>query len=43
MKNKKITIIGSGFSALAASAYLAQSGHDVILKKTQQLEGEQDN
>ena len=32
MKNlKKITIIGSGFSALAASAYLAQSGHDVTV------------
>ncbi|SFF26243.1 phytoene desaturase family protein [Flavobacterium xueshanense] len=30
-KIKKITIIGSGFSALAASAYLAQSGHDVIV------------
>ncbi|OCB77899.1 phytoene desaturase family protein [Flavobacterium crassostreae] len=26
---KKITIIGSGFSALAASCYLAQSGHEV--------------
>ncbi|MBG6185947.1 phytoene desaturase family protein [Flavobacterium sp. CAN_S2] len=31
MKIKKITIIGSGFSALAASAYLAQSGHDVTV------------
>lgn len=32
MKNiKKITIIGSGFSALAASAYLAQSGHEVTV------------
>ena len=32
MKNiKKITIIGSGFSALAASAYLAQSGYDVTV------------
>lgn len=30
-KAKKITIIGSGFSALAASAYLAQSGHDVTV------------
>ena len=30
-KIKKITIIGSGFSALAASAYLAQSGHDVTV------------
>ena len=28
---KKITIIGSGFSALAASCYLAQSGHDVAV------------
>ena len=32
MKNiKKITIIGSGFSALAASAYLAQSGYDITV------------
>ncbi|RTY78542.1 phytoene desaturase [Flavobacterium sp. LS1P28] len=32
MKNiKKITIIGSGFSALAASCYLAKSGHDVTV------------
>jgi len=30
-KIKKITVIGSGFSALAASAYLAQSGHDVTV------------
>ncbi|WP_426095325.1 phytoene desaturase family protein [Flavobacterium sp. DSR2-3-3] len=30
-KIKKITIIGSGFSALAAAAYLAQSGHDVTI------------
>lgn len=30
-KIKKITIIGSGFSALAASAYLAQSGHEVTV------------
>ena len=28
---KKITIIGSGFSSLAASCYLAQSGHDVTV------------
>ncbi|MFV8327153.1 phytoene desaturase family protein [Flavobacterium sp. ZS1P14] len=28
---KKITIIGSGFSALAASCYLAKSGHDVAV------------
>jgi phytoene desaturase len=32
MKNiKKITIIGSGFSALSASCYLAQAGHDVTV------------
>ncbi|MFV8354490.1 phytoene desaturase family protein [Flavobacterium sp. XS2P14] len=32
MKNiKKISIIGSGFSALAASAYLAQSGYNVTV------------
>jgi phytoene desaturase len=39
MKNiKKITIIGSGFSALAASAYLAQSGYDVtVFEKTMLL------
>ena len=29
--NKKISIIGSGFSALAASCYLAQSGNDVVV------------
>ncbi len=29
--NKKITIIGSGFSALAASCYLAQSGFEVTI------------
>ncbi|MDR7211415.1 phytoene desaturase family protein [Flavobacterium piscis] len=28
---KTITIIGSGFSALAASCYLAQQGHEVII------------
>ena len=28
---KKITIIGSGFSSLAASCYLAQSGHNVTV------------
>tara|TARA_R100001377_G_C3193533_1_gene111603 strand:+ start:1136 stop:2602 length:1467 start_codon:yes stop_codon:yes gene_type:complete len=28
---KKITIIGSGFSSLAAACYLAQSGHDVTI------------
>ena len=30
-KIKKITIIGSGFSSLAAAAYLAKSGHDVTV------------
>jgi phytoene desaturase len=29
--NKKISIIGSGFSALAASCYLAQKGNDVTV------------
>ena len=28
---KKITIIGSGFSALAASCYLAKSGHEIAV------------
>ncbi|MFV8392527.1 phytoene desaturase family protein [Flavobacterium sp. LB2P6] len=28
---KKIAVIGSGFSSLAASCYLAQSGHDVTV------------
>ncbi|OYX83050.1 MAG: phytoene dehydrogenase, partial [Flavobacteriales bacterium 32-34-25] len=28
---KKITIIGSGFSALSAACYLAKSGHDVLV------------
>jgi len=28
---KKITIIGSGFSSLAAACYLAKSGHDVTV------------
>jgi phytoene desaturase len=28
---KKITIIGSGFSALSASCYLAKSGHEVLV------------
>ncbi len=41
MKNtKKITIIGSGFSALAASCYLAQSGFEVtILEKNKTVGG----
>ena len=29
--NKKIIVIGSGFSSLAASSYLAQAGNEVIL------------
>ncbi|TWI03096.1 phytoene desaturase [Flavobacterium tiangeerense] len=37
---KKITIIGSGFSALAAASYLAQSGHDVtVYEKNDSLGG----
>lgn len=37
---KKITIIGSGFSALAASCYLAQSGFEVtILEKNSTVGG----
>lgn len=37
---KKITIIGSGFSALAASCYLAQSGFEVtILEKNKTVGG----
>ena len=37
---KKITIIGSGFSALAASCYLAQSGFEVtILEKNRTVGG----
>ena len=37
---KKITIIGSGFSALAASCYLAKSGFDVtILEKNKTVGG----
>ena len=31
MKRKKITIIGSGFSALSAACYLAKSGHEVLV------------
>ncbi len=29
--NQKIAVIGSGFSSLAAAAYLAQSGHEVTI------------
>lgn len=37
---KKIAIIGSGFSALAASCYLAQAGHDVtIYEKNETIGG----
>ena len=37
---KKIKIIGSGFSALAASCYLAQQGHDVtVYEKNSSLGG----
>ena len=31
MANKKITIIGSGFSSLAAAAYLAKDGYNVTV------------
>ncbi len=38
--NKKVLIIGSGFSSLAASCYLAQSGHKVtILEKNNTVGG----
>ena len=30
-KNKKIVIIGSGFSALSASCYLAKKGYQVMI------------
>ncbi|GAB1309586.1 phytoene desaturase family protein [Urechidicola sp. KH5] len=37
---KRIYIIGSGFSSLAASCYLAQSGHDVtVVEKNENLGG----
>lgn len=37
---KKITIIGSGFSALAAASYLAKSGHDVsVFEKNDSIGG----
>ncbi|MBU0939886.1 MAG: phytoene desaturase [Bacteroidetes bacterium] len=37
---KRITIIGSGFSALAASSYLAKSGHDVhVYEKNESVGG----
>ncbi|MCB0473530.1 MAG: phytoene desaturase [Flavobacteriaceae bacterium] len=38
--NKKVIIIGSGFSSLAASCYLARAGYDVtILEKNNSLGG----
>ena len=40
MAKKKIIIIGSGFSALAASCYLAKSGHEVtIIEKNAEIGG----
>jgi len=37
---KKITILGSGFSSLAAASYLAQAGHEVhIYEKNATLGG----
>ena len=40
MSKKQTIIIGSGFSALAASSYLAKSGHQVtILEKNAQIGG----
>jgi len=38
--NKKVLIIGSGFSSLAASSYLSQAGYDVtILEKNKTIGG----
>lgn len=40
MLNKKISIIGSGFSSLSAACYLAQSGYEVsVFEKNTQLGG----
>ncbi|WP_159021722.1 NAD(P)/FAD-dependent oxidoreductase [Formosa sp. L2A11] len=40
MQNKKVVIIGSGFSSLSASCYLAQAGFDVtILEKNATIGG----
>ena len=40
MANKKITIIGSGFSSLAAAAYLAKDGYKVtVFEKNQTIGG----
>ena len=38
--NKKVLIIGSGFSSLAASSYLSQEGYNVtILEKNKTIGG----
>ncbi|MCO4822940.1 MAG: NAD(P)/FAD-dependent oxidoreductase, partial [Flavobacteriaceae bacterium] len=40
MQNKNIVIIGSGFSSLSASCYLAQQGYNVtILEKNHTVGG----
>ena len=40
MNNKKIAIIGSGFSGLSSAAYLAKSGHEVhVYEKNEQFGG----
>ncbi|MFH6603382.1 phytoene desaturase family protein [Maribacter algicola] len=40
MKKKKIVVIGSGFSSLSASCYLAKAGYDVlILEKNYEIGG----
>ena len=40
MNKKKIIIIGSGFSSLAASCYLARAGYNVkILEKNHEIGG----
>ena len=39
-KNKKVIIIGAGFSGLAAASYLAKAGYEVtILEKNTQAGG----
>jgi len=38
--SKEITVLGSGFSSLAAACYLAKSGHDVtVFEKNEQIGG----
>ncbi len=38
--NKKVSIIGSGFSALSGACYLAKSGYDVsIFEKNETVGG----